>query len=328
MLGHLKLTIGLAFAAAASLSAAFQITTSEIKVGSEYTDELGKTHKILGVANISPDSVVCWDPSGAVSADLTKKVEDLLRSRMQQELQFRFGKKNRYIIIETDRNTSNVTWRAEGDDYLQNVYYSGSPADKLSLFRLSKDPKATATALWATFTSQNANKAMIAVEKGKKSEANGILMEYSNSSVTDTPLTSRYSGQRIIGKCWKMIFKAEPIKKEDSKSAVTDPSFPYYNMVAEGADGKAILYVDMKGNPVSAETYLLDPDQEGRYDNSGMPIKTKPHKYTRAAVTAGMTVSGAMSIYTNINPSVIKNLTYTWNTSKTVKFDELPLDPK
>ncbi len=326
---HASRTIGVALAATFCLSAAYQSINTESKVGYEYSDEDGNSIKILGVANITSDKVSAWDTSGEISESLAKKLDEVLRTRSQQDIQFRFGKKNRYIIVESDKSNPSISWRSDGDDYMQNLYLSGSSAEKLSLYRVTRDPASTKLSLSASINSTKQNKAAVPVVTGKKTEVNGLMYEYVSATPVETPVSTRYTGVRMKGKCWKLIFKTEATKPDDQKKAGTEMQMgPYYGMSVSGADGKPILYVDMAGNPVSAETYLLDPDQDQQYDTMGMQVKGKTHKYTRASTITGMTVSGAMSVQTNINPAKIKVLNLTWTTSKNIRFSDLLLDPK
>jgi len=322
-------TLGLALVATFCLSAAYQATNNETKVGYEYSDEEGNSIKILGVANITPDKVTAWDTSGEISEALTKRIDEVLRTRSQQDIQFRFGKKNRYIIVESDKANQSISWRSDGDDYMQNLYLSGSNAEKLNLYRVTRDPASTKLSLSASINSTKQNKAEVPIVAGKKTEVNGLMYEFISATPIETPVSTRYTGVRMKGKCWKMIFKTEATKPEDQKKVSSEMQMsPYYGMSVSGADGKPILYVDMAGNPVSAETYLLDPDQDQQYDNMGMQVKAKTHKYTRASTITGMTVSGATSVQTNINPAKIKVLNLTWTTSKNIRFSDLLLDPK
>lgn len=321
MKNNVRRTFAIALTAIATFAAALQLAPQDqiIKVDYEYKDEEGRTCSILGMADITADSVSCWDTSGKISEELNAKVADMLRRSNSTDLSFRYGKKNRFLIVQADKADVYYSWRSDNDSNFQMVYNLGSNSS-IQLYRCTKDSSDKMLSLSLSITNNKQNSTEIPLVKDQKSSIGKVTMSFSSCVPIEGPPPSRDTNQPYHGKFWKVILSVDGIK---------DPYFPYNNLTANGQDGAQILYVDMNGKPVPGKTYLEDPYPDPNYGDPRMPKPdTKKHKYARAVVLQGLYAQGAVSLYTNIDPQVLKALSVKWNTTKTIKFADVPLDPK
>jgi hypothetical protein len=72
---------------------------SHISVVARYESGDGQIAEGLGVCDISAEKMDCWDMNGKRSSDLNGLLRTRLAARYTNDLRFRYGKKNRFLVL-------------------------------------------------------------------------------------------------------------------------------------------------------------------------------------------------------------------------------------
>jgi hypothetical protein len=302
----------------------------DVTVKNVYSDEDGNSIEIVGVASISADDVKCWDYTGTLSPELSEIVKNKCLRSSSSELSFRFGKKNRFILFRAKPQGRNVEWRQVSGDYVNNSSFYDGSQDSLQLIRVALDKNDLTLSLVANLTAPQPTKVDLPFKLGAKAKVSdseyevGPYQPYKIPAPGSNPNSYNERRYQAASKYWTTIFKF---------TGSFGPGYMGQSMAIFGADKQPILYVDRNGNPVSAVTYLSDPEPEREYYDSNAAAAAaakdkKPHKYVKSMFVSLQSIQGAMSFVTNVDPAKIGSLQISYSERKTVKFENIPMDPK
>jgi hypothetical protein len=237
---------------------------------------------------------------------------------------FRFGKKNRVVVMLSPPDGSG-NFELPEQSGINTLYWGSDDKLRVSGVRVEANSEDKTVGLIASIPTKPVN-AKLALKTGEKADVDGVVFEVGSIKTSKPPENrNMYDGygmpQPAVGSYWSVILAAKP---GDSQ---------YYNLTfgAFDQDLKPIRYVDLKGNPISAVTFL---DLGGRPDNGypgptgpGAAKKEKP-RCAMAQVFPSTVVAGAQALTMNVNPEKVAYLVITKQKQKRILFKDIPLDPK
>jgi hypothetical protein len=204
----------------------------------------------------------------------------------------------------------------------------------LNLLRISAENSDSVVGLVTSLTDPTPSKVEIPFKLGSKAKVLDVEYEVGPTQPYKVPprvsnpggYPGGYPGRWLssAGKYWTSLFNV---------NGATNGGYSLGTFAVYGIDKDPILYVDRNGNPVSAVTYLSDPEPDNSgYEYDGLstrPAKeSKPHKYVKALFYQLQSIPGASSYVTNVNPAKIGTIQINYSVIKGILFDNIPLDPK
>lgn len=298
------------------------------EVTGSYEGEGGKID-LLGVCSITPDKAECWDGQGAMAPALSRTVAGLCQSNTGNDMQFKFGRKNRVVVFRSTFQLNNGFSMSDGN-YAQGVYWMSNSESPMSGIRVATAMDEKTTSLLATV-----NIAPLQVELpfklGEKTNSDLGPIEFGPAKPADAP-TNPYNngmyyngmgpgGQSMPGKYWSVVLGMDTKENE----------YPQFSYVAFDKDHKQIRYVDLKGEPISGLTFLaLGGNPNGQY-NYPMASNGKPQPKPQCAmlsISQQASAVGAIKILMNVNPERVAYLQISKARQKRILFKDIPLDPK
>jgi len=103
---------------------------------------------VVGICDITPERVRCWDIFGAPSNEAETIVQNELSKNPTKFVRFEKGKLNRYMIIRNDSQQGAVQLRLDQQVSLSSdLFGSYDTQQKEKVFRLSLDPGTTSLSL-------------------------------------------------------------------------------------------------------------------------------------------------------------------------------------
>lgn len=279
------------------------------------------TLEALGACEVRPESVACWDLSGAKSPELEDSIRGLLSNG--NEIQFKFGKKNRVLAFRRPQSL-NFQYRADANNSLYgNWTVSGDPTTEF--VRIPADPSAKQVVITAMTSNPGDKDEEISFKEGSTAQIDGRKLEIGamqKVTPTKTGPNSRgynYYGQPRPTEGWTVVMGLSGAEGQ----------FVVWNYVALDTSGQPIRYVDAQGKPITAMKALaLEPNlQNGNYyPNNGEPQTPKPK--AAMAYFQGGGAGPAFRATTNIDPKAIGTLRIRATHSESAELGPFPLDPK
>ena len=295
----------------------------------KYESPEGYVMEGLGGCEIGPPArVVCWDMDGKPNQPLALRIAEGLQRNSGNEISYRFGSRPRYIVVQR-RAPAGIqpypNYTIEEFGYASSMSLNdASQGSGIDLLRVNAPESAKVVNLIAAISNLDKPKtATMAFRSGEKGSLPGRTLTLSSTKELKTaPVPPYHFGgygtQPMTGKTWGVFFSVE-----GANQAVT-----LYPM---GRDGKAIQYVDDKGNPVPAVKVLEESRRspgntiEGGFN--GMPFQAVGRYRPVMMFVSERQVQGAEMWVTNVNPSHIGSLTLTTSPGRTVKITGFPLEP-
>ncbi len=283
----------------------------------------------LGVCSIEPSNVDCWDMDGVHDASLSEQIRGYYMGS-SNEVSFRVGKKNRYLVYRKSYN-ANIQAQSPDGQYMNSSEIYGSGGPTVSWSRINPDTASKdASILFSINGLPGPKPVTVPFEKGKKGTFEGTELEIGEykpfKPAPGEQQQQPYYPMIANAKQWSIFVGFAPSDQQNSLS---------YGLL--GKDGKPVAYVDRDGEPVSAVKFLSEtpPGFNGYYNgyNPGYDFgpggRNTPPKYAAAVVTSnGPSVQGAFTLRTNVNPSRIGALTVSATHQMRVLVKGFPLDPK
>ena len=283
----------------------------------------GGTAEARGVCDVRPESIRCWDMSGATSVEL----EDTMRAVLAngQEVNFRVGKKNRILIVRRPQSMP-VSYRANPNNSLYGNWQQGSDPTT-EFIRYAAEPSETQVVVTAQTTIQNPKDEEIAFREGTSDQIDGRKLEIGAMQKVipgKTPPNPHfyYNGYNRppVGETWNVVFGLSGKEGEYVNWAFTPLD----------AASQPIRYVDAHGKPIAAVRALaLEPTLSSNnfngYPNND-PAAPKPK--AAAAYFQGAGTAPAFRAGTNIDPKAIAKLRIRASHQETATLGPFPLDPK
>jgi hypothetical protein len=288
-------------------------------VGS-YEFKNGKKVSGLGVCRVTEEMVDCWDMNGEHDASLTERVKAQFMAGYERDVQTRFGKKNRYVVLRADPNL-NFQASTPNGQYLGSINFPGpSEEGQTMLFRVLGDPgSSTADLRVRVFGLDPAKVEDLPFRKGAVGKMGQNTVEVGEWKSVKRPEWFNFGYPGSFAKnssYWTVILGYQPL----------NTGFEYSGLTLLDKEGKIIQYVDSKGKPVSAANYLATLP---RVNNQRFPVVDNP-KFSTAVFQPNNSanVPGAMEFLTNVDPTVIGSLRRVSSSETSVLLTGFPLDPK
>lgn len=271
----------------------------------------------LGACDVRPESVSCWDMDGKAAEELAISLRSYLSNG--NDVSFRFGKKNRYLITRRPQ-TLQPQYRTGPNNYVNSSStYNADPV--MDFLRIAVDPMETEVVVSVTTTIQSPTDEEIDFKEGAIKSIDGRQVEIGPSAkVVDDrsrPAANPY-GQPIVGPAWNV-----PIAVSGG-----DGDIGYWAYTPLDGEGNPIRFVDASGKPISAlKALALEPHLQpgnGFYYPNGQP-SAKP-KAANAYFQGGG--GAAFRAVTNVEPKFIAKLRIKTSRQESKDLGPFPLDPK
>ena len=316
----------------------FQVTSRAAQfetVQKRYELDGGASVEVVGVCHLTEDSVECWDYDGAHDERLTEMVENSLmngRHRVSlgyrsRNLEFRYGKKNRYIVVRhvygsqdnqlgivTDRMNAlngestdmDMGFLVEHEITKVMIYYN--------VFGQYFDREATETHIRLMASTKLDEEIGIVFKEGEQFSLNGV------DFVLEEPKRPQVQANEQLPFVWTASVK----------SIVETQGYYYVRGYAVDKNGDRIRYIDQKGRPISAREYealiaelkAISDDIRGSIASSavvgflGDGFRARPAGESRNR-----------SLRTGVDPKYIKEVRFTGTWSRRIRIVGIPLDP-
>jgi|GEM_PF-3368735 len=283
----------------------------------------------LGVCAIGESEVSCWDMDGRRSPSLTEQIRAGLLGRGNNDMSFRFGKKNRYLVVRRSASQPSASYQVNGQ-YSNNFsfdYSSNGPV--VELLRLSADSADTEATVTAMIHGLEPGRTIdLPLRVGERVQFEGSEFEVGPSEeIKVGPAPAQPNVPPRWGKQWRIYLGQGEANR-----------YGNFNLVPVGADNKPIIYVDKKGDPVSAVEFLRAMPKPDAARNSavnfgrwypGMPVDPNAkYQEVRLLMNSEQTVRGATTVVSNVNPRYIRALRFSATPTRRVAITGFPLDPR
>lgn len=290
----------------------------------------------LGACSYTVDAISCWDLEGKPSPSLSERLESHYLGSNGNDLQFKFRRKNRLVVVRTTgMNGNSVSLQTDQGGYGgSGQIYDSQGQTSLQWLNLAVDSSATTANIQATVYNASLVKNLdLNFRKGEKAVFQGSNIEIGSATPLpkvkrrgDRPRYEVFDGQRGYGyiaegrdqgSWWTIAIGADPVAG-GQMLGISQPM---------DKTGKPILYVDKDGKIVSPVKYLESVPK----DPNGQVIygATQSSKYFQARFqSANSNVPSTQTILTNIDPSEIAKVRLSYNPPTVVRFTDIPLDPK
>jgi hypothetical protein len=309
----------------------------EPSVNGVWSDGHGALLTVLGVCSVDPKNMGCWDTQGAISPSLAEKLKSRLGGGDQfRDFDFRFGKKNRYLIFQYERGLSpkefssatTPIFRAMDGILVRDVstYMSGQPGGKgqltFAVVHLIAEPSKTHFDAVATIGGlPGPPPVTVSFKDGAKAQHDGQTITLGGWAKGGLP----QPGDPYYG------FRFVPAGGEDNSAGWTlffgfNPGGVSLNLTALDKGGKEIQYVDSHGHPVSESEFK----KNGPKFPEPYPMVPVTGNYAEAKISPGFDavyLERAKAYCTNIDPKYIAQLRIATTHSKSVLFKDVPLEP-
>ena len=317
--------------AAASAGALQEIKPNET-VDGVYVRSDGARVEIVGVCSISPDKVGCWDGAGARSPALEQQVRAYCLEISPVGVPFRFGRKNRFVIVREDPNNC-IRYIKPAPDR----FFTSFPLD-------TQDASHVIAEGIATLPNEKSSSLLIGIatpplvvelpfRRGAKAVLSSCLIGIGGWSRRKAPLRQYATVDDLTRRPLPGCYWSIPLSREHPKVGAGRIWFTAFD-----TDHKAILYVDLTGEPVAKLDYqsaAMAPDSRGGYADrgEGVPVRdSRGSLVTRYLGAVSTVLEGAkphdMRMLTNIDPRRIAFLQVAKEDVRYVLFKDIPLDPK
>lgn len=296
-----------------------------------YRIEGGPAIEVEGVCRFDESSIACWDGEGKKDGELTKRVESgLTMSPGSNNLQIRYGMKNRILVVRTTSPTFTI---GRGDRRSLNLTTVGSDP-RYGVGGYVQLPEQTPN--WTPGATQIRYEArLFAVDKSTRETQMRLMM--SEPLPKEAELKLAVNSRATLNGCTfrvlsiapadanRMMFgqtKAWTVKIEQTGQ----PSRPanYYPRTD-------MLYVDKFGKLVDQGTYL-DWQQKRMATIQATPGSFPPSEERyRPVVLSVMGSSGGpnlQEITINADPKSLGKIRMAGNYTRTIDVTGIPLDPR
>lgn len=315
----------------AGLAGATQVSEKpDITVRKAYSGGANVIIEGLGVCSITPEKVSCWNMDGANDEILAERVRAYLLGNNGQEPTFRYGKKNRYVIVRAANTYGSFT--VPGRSYMNTMqiqYDQGGGSVQMG--RIDVGPSEKEISVITSFTETGPASVDLPFAKDKSvtygpgkvtlGDWQPIKEEKKKPGAGNLGFGRGYpgnGGQGLPGPLWKVILTNDGLKGLSVSFAVLDKA------------GKPLLHVDKSGKPVSDVEYLkhvaANPQNGYPYIYPGQDDPNSPYR-TVVFQGAGQQVGESMIYQTNVDPTYIGSLRITSTRQVKVQVDGFPLDP-
>ncbi len=300
----------------ASVAMAQNARVPDVRVATEYEEAGFGKAVILGACEIDSRQVNCWTPQGEPAPEVAERVKAYYLVNGNNTLQFKFGAKNRFVVIQTTQPSTSrgwsASWRSSSVDYVnQTASLSVPSGTTLTWYGVSTLPETATIDMDLDLSMVRPPSIFLKPQVG--AQAKGDLGEFSIVSITPNkpmdprnPASMRWGnlGYTDQGKTWA-IGVGGP-----GKSGLS-----YSFELVKGLQER--VAVDKSGKPVKvtdAERNLIyQPGSKYRY------LYFQPMGYG--------TPANGTTIVTNVDPKYLSRIMVSGSDTKLVRFEKIRLDP-
>lgn len=306
------LSFCMAGAAGLLLSAGFASQSADplasVTVHKTYSAEDFGTVEVAGACTITPDTVTCWDDDGKPSPDLSEKVKAYYIVNSNAEVRYRFGRKNRVIVIKksgTANGRAGYLTPAENGIYSSGQIGQNSSGNEpyYEWYAIDVDPNATTTSL-AFNLSLSFGTGGVILREGAEVKVGAMTVHV--DSIKPAPDRPVWGRNGLKQKAWTIgvTIKGFP-------SAVV----PNMNGQLFDTAGNVIPSVDASGNPASNSAMF-----SGGMGNRSRTFEAGP------SVVSG-SGSSKQELFIGVNPGKVGSILFSPSGTRKVTFTGIPLDP-
>ncbi len=281
----------------------------------------------LGVCQFTTDTATCWKMDGTIDSVMADRIKAQATTN-NQSLNLRFGRRNCFLAVESQ---GAVSLQVHPPASSQGSWYGQSArAQQFQLIGIDADDRKGDVFLDATFSGLDGPPALkIDLKQGASAtDGTNTLTIGDIKFVKPDPKAPLDPNPRYINGFGgpRGVATNESTWRIDVeyKGSVYVPSAQY---AAFDKDGAPILYVDTKGNPVSAVTYLSEQPLTPYWMNTPRDPNAPKSRYLQASIAQSNQVAGAFTLRSNIDPSKIKYLTAKVSRTETKVIGPFPLEP-
>ena len=272
----------------------------------------GRTITGLGACNVTADSVSCWDMDGVPNAILTDRVKAQLLARNGNETGFVFQKKNRVLLIRSDK-FDNISYSI-GDLHSYSNSFDGD--QHTQMIRIAAEPDINTVGITARIYN------FLTPEPKTIRFGEGAITGFEGQTIT-LGKPSKYSApvetpgmSPLAGPQW-----AVPVSIKSTGTPLNGIQMSVFDK-----DSSQIYYVDKSGNPVSS---LVVASESPTPDQFGNRLPRTSGKYRPVTFNSNGRTVGDVTVYvTNVNPDKIASLKLSMTIPAEVVINGFPLDPK
>lgn len=278
------------------------------------------TVEARGVCDVRPESVACWDMDGKPATDIVEAIRSHLGTN-GQEVQFRLGKKNRYLVLRRPQALQISYQTGTNNSLSANSTYNSDPVT--DFVRLAADPSDATATLKAQATIQSNEDVSLPLREGTKMDIEGRNVEVGAATkvvpVKGRPMIDPYSNRTMLGDAWNVVI-----------GLGGEPGYVSWAYTPLDASGAPIRYVDASGKPIAAlKALALEPNlPAGNNGYSGNPLASTAKPKAAVAVFQGYGAAPAFRATTNIDPKWIATLRIRASHTESMDLGPFPLDPK
>ncbi|HTQ09681.1 MAG TPA: hypothetical protein VMI31_06380, partial [Fimbriimonadaceae bacterium] len=264
----------------------------------------------LGVCEITPERLDCWDMNGSRSDELSDQVRRILESSPAPDVPFRTGEKTRYLIVRESLAGNRIV-RYGGN--LEPIYVFSAAEPSTAIIPVSCAPGLAETGLELTIEDDvHAPAAMVPLRAGSKTSVGGVEVTIGPVEEDWKPVPNQpFVPWTPYSLAWKVAI--------ESLGPEGHPQ-PWFEFI--GRDSKPIEYVDLVGKPVSADVF-----SKWYQVFSANPWSSSDGvKYAWAGFARGTPATEDAAVYFfNADPKWIKGLRVLIPTQRQVTITGFPL---
>ncbi|RYG49154.1 hypothetical protein EON79_02300 [bacterium] len=291
-------------------------------VNHAFTTPKGQKIEVVGVCQIDTDATACWKTDGTPDIELTRQIENYYEAQVHADLRFVPGAKHRYAVFRRPRDTYAYVTDKKGG--FLGTTDQGSTDLFLQWARATVDPETKSFEIFMVVPfAKPLTPAEIPFREGAK-------LEYQGTSFQLGPIRPQEGGFRnsFGGGFDPAGIGTNPGWKVDWLQKADSPMQMDFAFTPIGKDGKPILYVDTKGNPLSETQYLQALAEASVQVGGGVhAARPAPAAFTPANNFFGNPQRG-YSFQTNVAPGRLASIRITASERLRIRFGGLPTDPK
>jgi hypothetical protein len=312
-----------------------------------YTAQDGQSVEVVGVGDIQPGKTTFWSVQGREDSALAKKVLDYLAATGYTDFYFRFGWKNRYVVLKVNHPSARTSYSNGILIGQMNLLESaGEDEPYYDIVQITVPKEQTRFALDVSLALKNQPTLDLENKEGSK----GIIEEteveigkdpndYNRSNYSFSTGNGGQSGGRVqapfeYGPKWMYPFRASyktwnllvgitstfDIDKEKQGAS---------NLVFEALDAnkKLIGWVDTEGNPVPipSRVRVLETICKAYDGKKKSPDELKTIRLV-ANVTKGSPITGGFILRSNLDFAKVPYLRVRSLKTKSVRITGIPLE--
>lgn len=303
-----------------ALAVASQITI--VKADSEAQDAVFEKPgyarlRILGVCELSTDSVRCWNSQGVDSEELADRMKARLLSQ-SSEIQLKFRMKNRVLVVQRQSdNNEPITfsqWRTPEGEYVNSMGSDSSfRGSTVEFLRYVTDPKETTASLIGEYRTK--------LGSGSLSLDPAVSTKVGTSSATFMAATKVESNGGQMSP-WGYPARTGSFRLDYRLTEGRERSF---SVEVFDKNKQRVMWVDQKGSPVADAVVQKEAIRQKIQLTAYYDFRLANFPYQRVQSLSSQSGDEQIGVFTNVDPKYIGSLLLNVFGSERVKFSGIPL---